>query len=116
MGRVLLGKSLPESLALFDKGIPPSSGESIDSGINSLIRDIRSGEFRERTGDAAHRWNQNLRLDGLLTLIAITHGNLGGLMELARCPEQMKERVRNLDMKKSTDFTKSLWNGRRRDD
>ena len=40
---------------------------------------------------------QNLRLDGLLTLIAITHGNLGGLMKLARCPEQMKERVRNLD-------------------
>ena len=28
---------------------------------------------------------------------------LGGLMKLARCPEQMKERVRNLDMKKSTD-------------
>ena len=46
---------------------------------------------------------QNLRLDGLLTLIAITHGNLGGLMKLARCPEQMRERVRNLDMKKSTD-------------
>ena len=46
---------------------------------------------------------QNLRLGGLLTLIAITHGNLGGLMKLARCPEQMKERVRNLDMKKSTD-------------
>ena len=46
---------------------------------------------------------QNLRLDGLLTLIAITHRNLGRLMELARCPEQMKERVRNLDMKKSTD-------------
>ena len=42
---------------------------------------------------------QNLRLDGLLTLIAITHGNLGGLMRLS-CPEQMKERVRNLDMKK----------------
>ena len=46
---------------------------------------------------------QNLRLDGLLTLIAITHGNLGGLMKLTRCPEQMRERVRNLDMKKSTD-------------
>ena len=27
---------------------------------------------------------QNLRLDGLLTLIAITHGNLGGLMNLTR--------------------------------
>ena len=48
---------------------------------------------------------QNLRLDGLLTLIAITHGNLGGLMKLTGCPKQMRERegVRNLDMKKSTD-------------
>ena len=35
---------------------------------------------------------QNLRLDGLLTLIAITHGYLGGLMKLARCPEQMRQR------------------------
>ena len=49
---------------------------------------------------------QNLRLDGLLTLIAITHGNLGGLMKLTRCPEQMRERVRNLDMKKS----RNSWN------
>ena len=57
MDRVLLGKSLPESLALFDKGIPPSSSESIDIGINSLFRDLRSGEFRERTGDTAHGWN-----------------------------------------------------------
>ena len=46
---------------------------------------------------------QNLRLDGLLTLIASTHGNLGGLMKLTCCPEQMRERVRNLDTKKSTD-------------
>ena len=46
---------------------------------------------------------QNLRLDGLLTLIAVTHGNLGGLMKLTRCPEQMRERARSLDMKKSTD-------------
>ena len=74
---------------------------------------------------------QNLRLDGLLTLIAITHGNLGGLMKLARCPEQMRERVRNLeeihvlveqDKRPETHSypvsltTKSLWNGRRRDD
>ena len=46
---------------------------------------------------------QNLRLDRLVTLIAITHGNLGGLMKLTRCPEQMKERARKLDMKKATD-------------
>ena len=46
---------------------------------------------------------QNLRLDGLLTLIPITHGNLGGVIKLTRCPEQMEERVRKLDMKKATD-------------
>ena len=46
---------------------------------------------------------QNLRLDGLLTLIAITHGNLGGLMNLTRYPEQMRENVRKLNVKKATD-------------
>ena len=46
---------------------------------------------------------QNLRLDGLLTLIAITHGNLGGLMNLTRYPEQMRENVRKFDVKRPTD-------------
>ena len=46
---------------------------------------------------------QNLRLDGLLTLIAITHENLGGLMNLTRYPEQMRENVRRFDVKKATD-------------
>ena len=46
---------------------------------------------------------QNLRLDGLLTLIAITHGNLGGLMKLTLYPEQMIENVKKFDVKKATD-------------
>ena len=46
---------------------------------------------------------QSLRLDGLLTLIAITHGNFGGLMNLTRYPEQMRENVRKFGMKRSTD-------------
>ena len=46
---------------------------------------------------------QNLRLDGLLTLIAITPGNLGGLMNLTRYPEQMRENVRRFDVEKATD-------------
>ena len=46
---------------------------------------------------------QNLRLDGLLTLIAIMHGNLVGLMNLNRYPEQMKEKVGKFDIKRSTD-------------
>ena len=49
---------------------------------------------------------QNLRLDGLLTLIAITHGNLGGLMKLIRYPEQMIKNVKKFDEKKATD----TWN------
>ena len=46
---------------------------------------------------------QNLRLDGLLTLIEITHGNLGGLMKLTRYLEQMIGDVKKFDMKKATD-------------
>ena len=42
---------------------------------------------------------QNLRLDGFLTLIAITLGNLGGLKN----PEQMRETVRRFDVKRPTD-------------
>ena len=47
--------------------------------------------------------NQNLRLNGLLTLIAITHGNLRGLMNLTRYPEQMRKNVRKFDVKCATD-------------
>ena len=46
---------------------------------------------------------QNLRLDGLLTLIAITHGNLVGLMNLMCYPEQMREKVRRFHLKRPTD-------------
>ena len=46
---------------------------------------------------------QNLRLDGLLMLIVITHGNLEGLMNLTRYPEQMRENVRKFDVKRATD-------------
>ena len=49
---------------------------------------------------------QNLRLDGLLTLIAKTHRNLGGLMNLTRYTEQMRENVRKFDVKRST----ASWN------
>ena len=46
---------------------------------------------------------QNLQLDGRLTLIGITHGNLGGLMILTRYPEQMRENVSKFDVKRFTD-------------
>ena len=40
---------------------------------------------------------QNLRLHELLTLIAITHGNMGGLINLTRYSEQMRENVMKLE-------------------
>ena len=46
---------------------------------------------------------QNLRLEGILTLIAITHRNLGGLMNLTGYPKKMKENVKNFNIKRSTD-------------
>ena len=57
MDRVLLGKSLPESLSLLDKGIPPSSSGSVNSGTTSLVREFWSREFCKRIGDTAHRRN-----------------------------------------------------------
>ena len=45
---------------------------------------------------------QNLRLVGRLTVISISHGNLGGLMNLTRNPEQMKENVSKFYVKRST--------------
>ena len=47
---------------------------------------------------------QNWRLDALLTLIAETNGNYGGLMNLTRYHEQMRENARRFDLKLPTDF------------
>ena len=59
--------------------------------------------FEKRPAILLTKGVQNLRLDGILTLIAITHGNLGGLMNLTRYPEQMRENVMKFDVKRSTD-------------
>ena len=39
----------------------------------------------------------------ILAIIAITHGNLEGLMNLTRYPEQMRENVKRFDVKRPTD-------------
>ena len=106
MERVLLAESLPKTLSIFDKRIPPSSSGSINRWTTSIVRDVWSRKLRERTVGLLTERVQNLRLDGLLTLIAITHGILGGLMNLKRYPEQMREIVRKFDAKKATD----CWN------
>ena len=97
MDRVLLGKSLTESLALLDKRIPPSSIGSVNSGTNSLVRDIWSREFRERTGDAAHRknpepavrWTSDIDCDYLRKL-----GRTNEIDTLSRADERESEEFR----------------------
>ena len=104
MDRVFLGKSLPESLSLLDKGIPPSSSGSVNSGTISLVRDIWSREFRERTVDAAYRRNSEPAVRWASNADYNYPRKLGRTNEidaLSRADE--RERVRILDLKKSMD-------------
>ena len=43
---------------------------------------------------------QNLRLDGVLTLAALTHRKLGEFMTLDRDPKQMTENAKKFDLEK----------------
>ena len=132
MNRVFLGKSLPESLALLDKGIPPSGSESIDSGINSPVRDIWSGEFRERTGDTAYGWNTEPATRWTSDIDRNNPRKLGRTDEtgtLSRADERESEESgyeeihRLVEQNKRPEThsypvslaAKSLWNRRRRD-
>ena len=98
MDRVLLGDSLPESLSLLDKGIPPSSSGSIDCGTTSLVRDVWSREFRERTGGTAHRkssepavrWASNIDCDYPRKL-----GRTNEADTLSRADEREGEEIRH---------------------
>ena len=103
MDSVLLAESLPKTLSVLDKGIPTSSSGSINRGTTSLFVTFGAESFVKGPIVLLTEGVQNLRLDGLLTLIAITHGNLGGLMNLTRYPEQMREIVRKFDVEKATD-------------
>ena len=102
MDRVLLGKSLPETLSLLDKGIPPSSSGSINCGTTSLVPDVWSRKFREGTGDTAHRRSSEPAVRWASIIDCDYHGKLGGLLKLTRYPEQMRDNVWKFDVKKAT--------------
>ena len=87
----------------MDRVLPPSSRRSIDRGTTSPVRDVWSRELQKRTSDTAHRRSAELAASWILAIIAITHGNLEGLMNLTRYPEQMRENVRRFDVKQPTD-------------
>ena len=93
-----LVESLPESLSLLDKGIPPSSSGSIDCGATSLVRDVWNREFRERTGGTAHRrssepavrWASNVECDYPRKL-----GRINEADTLSRADEREGEKIRH---------------------
>ena len=102
MDRVLLGESLPRTRYLIRELFKAVTELSIVV-ILALFVTFGAENFVKRPVALLTEGLQNLRLDGLLTLIAITHGNLGGLMNLTRHPEQMTGNVKKFDMKKSMD-------------
>ena len=128
-----LAKLYPKVSHYLIKKIPPSSSGSIDSGTNSLVRDIWSREFRERTGDTAHRWNPEPAARRTSDIDCNYPRKLGRTDEtgtLSRADERESEELGyeeihghvEQDKRPETHSypvsltTKSLWNGRRRDD
>ena len=102
MDRVLPGESLPGTLSLSNKEIPQGSHGVIYRRDPRTVCDLWAENFVKRPAVLLTERIQNLRLDGLLTLIAIKHGKSGGLISLTRYLEQMRENVNNFDKKRST--------------
>ena len=88
---------------MLDKKIPPLVVEVSIVELLALFVTFGAASFVKGPVMLLTEGIQNLRLDWLLTLIAITHGNLGGLMKLTRYPEQMIGDVKKFDVKKATD-------------
>ena len=103
MDRVLPGKSLFIALSIPDQRVPPSLHELSIVVILALFLTFGVEIFAREPVELLTEVVQVLRLDELLTLIAIKHGNLGGLMNLIRYPEKMRENVRRFDVERPTD-------------
>ena len=98
MDRVLLGEKLPLAVSISDKkkflraGVEVSIFELLALFVTFGAENFVKGPVTLLTEEV-----QILRLHGLLTLIAITHGNLGGLINLTRYAEQRRENARKFD-------------------
>ena len=55
MNSVLHGESLPLTLSIHDKRVLSSGYRVIDSSDTSIVCDVRSREFCEKTSSTAHR-------------------------------------------------------------
>ena len=93
MDRVPLGENLPSLSRYLIKDFLQAVVEVSFVELLALFVKFGAENFVKGPAILLTEGVQNLRLDGLLTLIAITHGSLGGLMNLTRYPEQMREDV-----------------------
>ena len=100
MDRVLLGENNPTLSRNLIKEFLQAVVEVSIVELLALFVTFGAENFMKGAAVLLTEGIQNLRLDGLLTLIAITHRNLGGLMNLT---EQMTENVRTFDVKRATD-------------
>ena len=74
MDRVLPGENLPRALSFSNTGILQGIYGIIYRSDPGSVCDVQIIKFQKKTSRAAGRRIQNIRLDGHLTLIAITIG------------------------------------------
>ena len=90
MDAILPVNVLPEGLPESDRVLCQGHPETVDRSGFSTVRDVWSRELREGPANLFTQALADLRLDGLLTLIAMTYGRLGALFVLIRYPEQLQ--------------------------
>ena len=109
MDRVLLGEKLPLAVSIFDKKkFLQAVVEVSIFELLALFVTFGAENFVKGPVTLLMEGVQILRPDGLLTLIAITHGNLGGLIILTRYAEQRRENARKFDEQRSTDSLNNI--------
>ena len=100
----VLPEGLPEPGRELCQGYP----ETVDRPDVSLVCEIWSREFRERTANLFTQALADLRLDGLITLIAMTYRRLGDLLVLLRYPEQLQGTSREFNVQLETASLKMM--------
>ena len=103
MERVLPAKIYPSLSRYLIQEFLQAVGEVSIVELLALFVTFGAENFARGQVILLTKGTHNLRPEGLLTLIAITRGNLGGFMNPNRYPEQMREKVRRFDVKRPTD-------------
>ena len=108
MNAILLVNMLPEGIQEPDCELRQGYPKTVNRLDIGLLCDIWSRELREGSYESLHPSFADLRLDGLLTLIAMTYGRLGDLLVLLRYPEQLQGTSREFNAQLETASLKKM--------